>query len=116
MDEIAENVRRRAGEVMGAWLNSFASPMDVAEHLIAEEKGPGRTRIGYRDPPQDFHDCINAAGCFLLAGDSGNALKWSDLAVKAARSPEGIDMMTEARDHIHRLIREGWTPPALPAA
>ncbi len=110
MGGICQDVRRRAGEMMARWLNEFSSPLDVAAHLIATENGPGRTRIGYRDPPQDFQDCINAAACFLLGRNSKSALKWSDLAVKAARMPIAVESMTECRDRIHRLVRDGNTP------
>ena len=109
--EIAGELHQMVCVTMVNWLDQFQTWKDAADYLVAEEKGPGRTRIGYRDPVQSFDDCLSGAICYLLAGEPEMARKWSDLAVKAAVLPVAVERMTELRDRLHRLIDEGFQAP-----
>lgn len=105
--EIADDIRWRiAGPVLD-WLAQFPTVRAVADYLVVAEPGPGRTRMSYWDPPQDYQDCANAALCYAFLGDDDRARHWTEQADKGAKNPAARARVADFRERLERFIAGG---------
>lgn len=106
MDLIAlENSLSRVFEhYVVPWFGQFQTAMAVADYLASPERGPGRTRIGYREIPQDARDLRNAAIAYFGAGEYLRAREMLDLAAKTI--DPAPDLSAELRERMERLIAQ----------